>query len=169
MPLPVVPLDSPNEKQHRTVIATSLNELVKFYNTIREGSWTVAIRGSGTAGTYEIASQNCRYTRIGRRVWLDVDLTMAAAVTGGGTGYLQMTGAPFTKAANTRPCGSVRTSGVDIAAGAHISLAFIALSATSVLYIFETNDNAATTDLQVAGLAANDVITGSICYETDDP
>lgn len=34
MSLPVVPLDSQNERQHRTVIATTLNELAKQYNVL---------------------------------------------------------------------------------------------------------------------------------------
>lgn len=169
MPLPVVPLDSPDERQHRTVIATSLNELVKFFNTIKSETWTAAVRGSGTAGTYEIASQNCRYTRIGRRVFLDISITMAAAVTGGGTGFLEITGAPFTKIANSLPYGDARLSGVDYTAGAMISLGFITSAATSILYFDETTDNAAASQVQIAGLSANDVLNGSICYETDDP
>lgn len=34
MPLPVVLLDTPNERRHRTEIATALNELVKFVNRL---------------------------------------------------------------------------------------------------------------------------------------
>lgn len=168
MSLPAVPLDSSDEKQHRTIIATVLNELVKLFNKTTSGTWTPVIRGSGTAGTYEIASHLCRYQRIGRLVVLDVRITMAAAVTGGGTGYLQITGAPYVKVANSSPIGSVRLSGVDYAANATLSMLFIDPAATSTLFFSETNDNAAATDLQVAGVAANDILGGSICYETDD-
>jgi hypothetical protein len=171
MPLPVVPLDSPNEKQHRTVIATSLNELVKFFNTIKSTtSWTPVIRGSGTAGTYEIASSTSTYSRIGRWVKLDFFITMAAAVTGGGTGYMQITGAPYTKAAGTFPIGSVYTSGLNFAAASpSLSLQFIAATATSTLFIHENVDNSAGNDFPVSGVAANNMLAGSILYETDDP
>lgn len=169
MPLPFVPLDTTNERQHRTLIATTINELIRACYP-REGDWTAAIRGSGTAGTYQIASQTCRYTRIGRRVWLDVGITMAAVVTGGGTTALQITGAPYAKAASTFPVGSVRLNGLDTSAGAvHASLVFSATSASSILMISETQDNAAPTDFAISGIAANDTIHASICYETDDP
>jgi hypothetical protein len=168
MSLPVVPTDSANEKQHRTVIATSLNELVKFFNTIKSEPWTPVVRGSGTAGTYQIASNLCRYSRIGRRVWLDVLITMAPVVTGGGTSALAITGIPFAKIANSYPVGAARLSGVDWTAGANLCIAFDNTAASSTLVFQETNDNAANTQVAITGLAANDVIFGSICYETDD-
>lgn len=170
MTLPVVPTDSANEKQHRTVIATSLNELIKFYNTIKTDTWTAVIRGNTTAGTYEIGTQNCRYTRIGRRVFLDVYIRLAAAITGGGVGYLQITGAPHTKIATTFPQGSVLLESINTSVtGSSLSLSFDSVNATSVLYLAETSDNAASGRVPISGVSANDEIYGSICYETDDP
>lgn len=167
MPLPAVPLDSSNEKQHRTMIATVLNELVKHYQ--QSDSWTPVISGAGTAGTYEIATNQSRYTRIGRRVFLDVDIVLAAAITGGGAGNLQITGVPYGKMDATLPQGSVRLNGVDYAASASLSIQWNASSGATALLIAETNDNAATTFTQISGVAANDRIAGSISYETDDP
>lgn len=132
------------------------------------GSWTAAIRGAGTAGTYEIATQNCRYSRIGRRVWLDIFIIMSATVTGGGTSYLQITGVPFIKANNTLPQGAVYVDNVDYTGTANLTLSFTQISPSSVLYINETNDNAGAVALAVAGLSANDQIFASISYETDD-
>lgn len=166
MTLPSVPLDSANEKQHRTLIATTLNELVKQFP--QHGDWTASIRGAGTAGTYEIASQFCRYTRIGRRVWLNVLVTMGASVTGGGTSNLQIIGAPFSRMTGSGPVGEVSLSGVDLTAGT-ISIALSFDSGGSSLEILQTSDNAAVASCPISGLAANDVIIGSICYETDDP
>jgi hypothetical protein len=168
MALPLVPLDSADEKQHRTIIATVLNELAKQYP--KHGSWTAAIRGSGTAGTYELASQISRYSRYGRRVFIDTDITLAGAITAGGTGYMQITGAPYSKAASTNPIGHVWSSGLDFTtSGAFLSAQFISTTETSVLYLREHSDNAVGTDFQIVGLAANDIIRVSICYETDDP
>lgn len=133
------------------------------------GPWTATIRGSGTAGTYQITTQRCRWTRIGRRVWLDVYIVMAAVVTGGGTGHIQITGLPFAKIADSLPIGSVRLDAVDWAAGANVVLSWSTAAASSTLVIDEVNDNASTTDVAIAGLGgANDAIYGSICYETDD-
>jgi hypothetical protein len=167
VPLPLVPLDSENDKQHRTIIATVLNELAK--QAPQSGSWTAVIRGSTLAGTYEIASQLTRYTRIGRRVWLDFYIVMAAAITAGGTGSLQITGLPYAKAADTLPVGPVSVDGYDTSANANLVVTFAALTASSILNIREYYDNAGANGLAITGIAANDIINGSICYETDDP
>lgn len=166
MSLPVVPTDSNNEKQHRTVIATVLNEIAKQFP--QHAPWTPVVRGSVTAGTYEIASNFSRYTRIGRRVWLDVGVVFAAVITGGGAGNLRIA-APFTKAANTFPIGTVQTAGPDWDAGAVPGLAFTDTAATADLFIREQFDNAVAQQLAIAAISANDSIFGSICYETDDP
>jgi hypothetical protein len=167
MPLPVVPLDSANEKQHRTIIATLLNELAKQFP--QHGDWTPAVSGSGTAGTYEIATNLSRYTRIGRRVWLDFYIVMAAALTAGGTGTLHITGAPFAKAANTLPVGAVSVDGYDTSANANLVVSFSAIAASAILIVREYYDNTGANGLAIAGIAANDILNGSICYETDDP
>jgi len=142
---------------------------VELANAMMDSStWTAAIRGSGTAGTYQILSQNCRYSRIGRRIFLDLNITMAAAVTGGGTGALNITGVPFAKIADAFPIGAVSLDGLDWTAGALLALTFTTAGAGSTLQIRETNDNAAAAGLAVSAIAANDVIAGSISYETAD-
>jgi hypothetical protein len=167
MTLPAVPLDSANERQHRTMIATVLNELAKQFP--QHGSWTAVIAGSTGAGTYEITTNSCRYTRIGRRVWVDVFIVMAAAVTGGGTGTLNITGLPFIKSTGTYPIGGVQLAGIDWTAGTNLTIGFSTSLASSTLLIQETADNASYTQVPISAIAANDQIFASICYETDDP
>lgn len=167
MPLPVVPLDSDNEKQHRNVIATVLNELAK--QAPSHGGWTATILGSGTAGTYEITSQFCRYSRIGRRVWLDMYIELAGAITGGGTGTALINGAPYAKAANTLSQGSLAVSTVNYTAGGSLSLSWSSTGASSSLVLVESVDTAAVAALAIGALAATSQIRASISYETDDP
>jgi hypothetical protein len=134
------------------------------------GPWTAGVRGSGTAGTYEIGTQFCRYTRIGRRVWLDVYINFAGAVTGGGTGDLNVTGVPFAKVANTFPIGTLYTNGLDFTtSGASLTMQFSTTGASSTLFIKENVDNSAGNNLPISGVSASDTFYGSICYETDDP
>ena len=129
------------------------------------GTWTAAVVGSGTAGTYEILSQYSEYVKIGAKVWLNTYITLAAAITAGGTGNLTITGAPFTKKANHGPCGPCRFSGVDWVAGSNLTAIFNSVTGASTSLIFiETPDNAAATAMAVSGLAANDVISFSIEY-----
>jgi len=163
--LPLNALDDPNMRRRVIEILNQLTELLP----VESGTWTATIRGSGTAGTYEIATQYSRFTRAGRRIWLDFYITLAGAITAGGTGFIQITGAPFSKAADSDPVGAVRLSGVDWTAGSQHTASFIAVTETSTLYIDEYPDNGAQTQLQISGLAAGDSIIGSICYETDDP
>jgi hypothetical protein len=166
--LPTNALDDPGpaSTNMRRRVVENLNELGRYP---QEGAWAPVVMGSGTAGTYELAMDNCRFTRIGRRVFVDVGLQFAAAITGGGTSALSITGLPFEKSPDTFPVGAVVLDGVDWTAGANLSLAFSAISASSTLTIRETNDNAANAFLQIGAVAANDQIYGSISYETDDP
>jgi hypothetical protein len=102
-------------------------------------------------------------------VWLDVRIVLAAAITGGGTSLVQIIGIPFAKSANTFPAGATVLVGVDWTAGSNLTLAFDGVNASSILGITQTQDDASIAGLPVSGLAANDQIIGSICYETDDP
>jgi hypothetical protein len=129
-----------------------------------ESTWTAVVSGSGTAGTYELQTNQCQYIRIGRVVHLQAYLKFAGAVTGGGTGYLKITGLPFQKMSNSLPLGSITLDGVDYAASASLSVGFESPGASSTLAINETNDNAASTAVQIAGVAANDSIFFSITY-----
>lgn len=93
-------------------------------------------------------------------------MEFATSITGGGTGYLQITGAPFTKTENSNPAGPVRMSGIDFTAGSFVSAGFISSGASSIFCLYETNDNAAYSLVQISGVAATDVIVFSISYDT---
>lgn len=130
-----------------------------------EGTWTAAIAGAGTAGTYEIATNQCTYTRIGRAVHLQGRIVLASSVTGGGTGAITITGLPFAKAANSAPQGAVSLGSVDLPADiASLAISFASVGASSTLVITEVMDNAAATNTGVSALAANDEIAFSITY-----
>jgi hypothetical protein len=139
---------------------TTSSELLNDYE---EGTWTPVIRGSGTAGTYELSTDYTTYTKIGRQVTLTGQLNLGVSITGGGSGYLQITGAPFTKAANTVACGTVRLGGVDFT-GNYVTMAFTSVSATTDLFLSETVDNGANIDLPISAIAAGDNILFSITY-----
>jgi hypothetical protein len=58
-----------------------------------EGTWTPAITGSTTAGVVQYYDQNGTYTKIGRVVFITVNLIW---LNGTGTGDLRISGLPFT-------------------------------------------------------------------------
>lgn len=124
------------------------------------------VRGSTTAGTYEIASQVSNYTLIGRTVTINAKITMAGAVTGGGVGDLTISSLPYPCRAGTLAFGVASMSGVDwTTVGASICCSIDAAVATGLIYFPENNKNAATTYIPISGVTANDVISFSISYE----
>jgi hypothetical protein len=154
-------------EQHLQTFVKQTFEQFKFL-TPSEDEWTAAIRGAGTAGTYEIASQLSYYYRIGDWVFLTTQITLAAAVTGGGTSSLNITGVPFVKRASHNPVGTVVFTGVNWTAGANLAVSFVSSSnESSTLQIVETTDDAAVSALVIGSLAANDIIFATIAYLTN--
>jgi hypothetical protein len=135
----------------------------ELLNDYEEGTWSPTIRGSGTAGTYELATDYTTYTKIGRQVTISGAIRLGTSITGGGTGYLQITGLPFQKAANTQAMGSVLLNGVDFT-GSYVTISFTSVSASSILYLTETVDNSTPIDLPISAVAANDEIVFTITY-----
>ena len=129
-----------------------------------EGTWTPVLRGSSTEGTYEQATFFALYTKIGRQVTLNAQINLASSITGGGTGYLQITGLPFAKSTNQEALGSCWFSGVDFT-GSFVVPRFVSTAgAGSVIYFIESVDNGSVLDLPISGIAANDIINFSLTY-----
>jgi hypothetical protein len=129
-------------------------------------TFTAVVSGSGTAGTYQIASQVSTYTIIGRSITVNSQITMAAVVTGGGAGNLQITGFPNSGKAATLAFGSVVLSGVNYTtAGASIAAEMNGTSHPTAVWFAETADNAASAYIPIGAVTANNVIAFSITYE----
>lgn len=159
----------------KSIIVGILNSRIANADTtlgdgvMRSGVWAPVIRGDGTAGTYEQASAFARYSRIGRRVWLDFFVQLAGAVTGGGTGAINVTGLPFAKSNGSFPVGAIMIYGIAYTAGAHLSINFGTTSITSALYLYQSTNGAIWASIPVSAVVANSRWAASITYETDDP
>jgi hypothetical protein len=140
---------------------TMTSELLSDYE---EGTWTPVIRGSGTAGTYELALNRTTYTKIGRQVTLEAVILLASSVTGGGTGYLQITGAPFAHVALTTSNGNGALS-TDMAKSAGTLWAVVQFASTSILY-FQESGATTLTDFPVSSAVANKSIYFTYTYFT---
>ena len=136
----------------------------ELFDDYEEGNWTPVLRGATTAGTYETAAISGQYTKIGQQVTIQCYMEFANVITGGGSGYAQITGLPFAKAADTTfPTGALFTKGVDWAAGTPI-VAPITSGSTSILYFPEIIDNAANNNIDISGFSAQDVIAFTLTY-----
>jgi hypothetical protein len=144
---------------------TGTSELLADYE---EGVWTPVVRGSGTAGTYEIDSgaSYSVYTKIGRLVTVHSQIVLAGAITGGGTDNLQITGLPFAKAGNSQAAGAVYLSGVDFSDTARYVLPLFTTggAGSTTLNLQQNFDNAGGSQVQISGLSAGDVIITTITY-----
>jgi hypothetical protein len=58
-----------------------------------EGTWTPVVKGTSTVGTATYTTQNARYTKIGRMVFIEFYLVWNS---GNGTGNIFIDGLPFT-------------------------------------------------------------------------
>jgi hypothetical protein len=130
-----------------------------------EGTWTPAISGDGTAGTYTNGTTQATYTKIGRMVTVNFGIGSFSTATGG-TGNLRITGLPFTKTAGQSPTGSVWFSSVNTGASV-ISLALVfstAAGASATLNVNEVVDNAVVQLTPISGVGVSSQIHGSITY-----
>jgi len=131
-----------------------------------EGTWTATVTGSTTAGTYETGTQVCNYTKIGNKVTITAQIPMASSITGGGAGYIKLSGIPFAKKAASAAIGAVTFSGIDYTAD-YITVEPTSVnSSVSTLLFYETIDNSGLSTVDIAGLSANDTIRFSLTYFT---
>ena len=145
------------------VAASDANTLDDY----EEGTWTPVIRGSSTAGTYELITAIGFYTKIGRQVTLSMVLKLDTTITGGGTGYTQITGLPFGHKDNSQPALACATSGIDYSTN-YTSIFFCPISgnSTTTWFLSETGDNVIENDLPISAISANDFVTCSSSYIT---
>jgi hypothetical protein len=118
-----------------------------------EGTFTVSVRGSNTAGTYTISSQTCAYVKIGRLVSVSIAIGGFSAATGG-AGYMQITGMPFTN--SFAVAGTVQGNNLDFNASTLYSIVdFISSSGQTILYFRDVRDNANGADFSIAGISTS--------------
>jgi hypothetical protein len=108
-----------------------------------EGTFTLTMAGSSTAGTVTYGTRKGEYTKIGNlvtaRFYIDwSDFT--------GTGDMRFGGLPFT-ASNDQNAGACVTSGVDLPAGT-VNLTAFAFNLQSYAIIVASTDNGASANVQ---------------------
>lgn len=149
--------------EHLQRFVSEVFEQIRFL-TPEEGEFELDfLGGAGTAGTYEIATQANRYYRIGDFVFATIDVTLAAAITGGGVGALQLGELPYEAIDTHKPVGSFYSLGVNFDTSHQV----VCNADGSRVTINEIFDNGAAAGLDVGALAANDRMIASVCYVTN--
>ena len=129
-----------------------------------EGTWTPTLVGNTTAGTYAIAASNCSYTKIGRQVTIQGELTMT--VTSAGTGLAKFGGLPFISDGGPAVVGNVRLVGITLPASALYMVGSLWTTSTTDFTVSAVKDNASPVSLDISGISTGDVVRISMTYFT---
>ena len=144
-----------------TPAAGMTSQLLNWYE---EGTWTPTLSGSGTAGTYQLATASGWYTRVGRSITVIFNVQLAAVVTGGGTGFAVLGGLPFNTATTNAAAGAVTLGGVNYTAGTNYVTVMPRSTGSSQLIFEEVNINGAVNDMAISAFGVNDTIKGTLTY-----
>ena len=128
-----------------------------------EGTWTPALRGSGTAGTFNLGTAVGKYTKIGNMVTLYCAITVTS-VSGSPTGDLQITGIPFAVATGTSGNGAAQTQYVGFTQNATVS--FSTRGSISVLYLCAVNGSQQAVVCQANAVGGSAIVDFCISYPT---
>lgn len=120
-----------------------------------EDTWTPTYEGATTPGVTTYTTQVGNYTRIGRVVFAQFDLTWTAAT---GTGVVRIGGLPFTSATGIIVAYAVATANVTFANG---SIQGLFQGANTKAQLFSPATNAAGTELAIE---AAGTIRGMVIY-----
>lgn len=93
--------------------------------TYSSGTFTPAVSGTVTAGSATYLTQNGSYTRVGNKVFFDIQLNWN---TGTGTGNLRITGLPFTSSGST---AAISIGAFSAALGAGITGSYLSVNSTA--------------------------------------
>lgn len=144
-----------------THAAGMTSELLNWYE---EGTWTPTLAGSSTAGTYELAIASGWYTRVGRSITVIFNVKLAAAVTGGGTGFAVLSGLPFNTAITAAAAGAVTLGGVNYTVTTNYVTVMPRSVGSAQLIFEEVNINGAVNDIAISAFGVNDTIQGTLTY-----
>jgi uncharacterized protein YaiE (UPF0345 family) len=160
---------NPNDVNRVTVTSDGLTfngdtAAANALDDYEEGTWTPVLRGSSTAGIYEISDPYAVYTKIGRQVTAGLQFTLSSSITGGGSGYAVIEGLPFNKRANAQFQGICTFEGVAYS-GDIVTMEFVSpSSATALIYFRQSTSDASGSDLNISAFSANDQVKMTITY-----
>jgi len=127
------------------------------------GSWTPALAGSSTPGTFPLTASSGKYTKIGNMVTLYCAITVGTP-SGSPSGNLEITGLPFGCAAGTSANGAAQIGGVGQSTVQGVS--FSTRGASNVLYVTYIDGSNLAQVIQAGSVATSAIIDFCISYPT---
>ena len=150
-----------------TGAGSSTTSSAHLLDDYEEGTWTPGVEGLVTPGTYTISTAVGTYTKIGNQVTI-VGRMDTITETVAGSSSVQITGLPFASATNAvYSIGTIELSNWNID-NATNSLNCFALNNAVKLYIRETRDGLAITNVNLADLiSGSSIIRLTMTYLVD--
>lgn len=136
----------------------------ELLNDYEEGTWTPLVRGTSTAGTYELQNAYGKYVKVGDLLMIEAYIQLASVITGGGTGNLGITGLPFGKPANAYPTGAAYVANVTITVSP--IMVFGSFGASTTLLLQQNASGGFGTSVAIGDVTAGDYISFSMTYRT---
>jgi hypothetical protein len=109
-----------------TGTAGMTSELLNWYE---EGTFTPTVRGTSTVGTATYTTQSGTYTRIGRMVYFQLELSWNS---GTGTGQMRLGGLPFTCGNSNCAVSIGDVENVALTAGYYMAGAYVFANSTQI-------------------------------------
>lgn len=163
MTLQLIQTDLPNEKarQHRTLIATTVNELAKVHP--EQGEWTPRIGGSVADGAHTYSVQSGSYFKIGTRVFADFAILLTAK-DAALSGTVTIKGLPFVPLVSGMYSAAIGLFGdIDLTAGKTQLTGLMGTAAE--LALLECGDGVSPAGLTAAAIGATSHVRGSVNYD----
>jgi hypothetical protein len=133
------------------------------FDDYEEGTWTVDIIGSTTAGSYSSISRYAWYVKVGRLVTVGF---VFYGSSGTGAGDIRISGLPFTPAGNTDAVGSLQyNAGLDLPSGTNTPSLITQPSNTDMQVRCNSDGTGAYSHMPYPTLA--NYVRGSISYYTN--
>jgi hypothetical protein len=129
-----------------------------------EGTWTPVVAGSATAGTYTLASNTSKYTKIGRYVFCSMSITFSAA--SGGSGIIRISGLPFNYAAGSISSASIASDFLNTTSATSngLSLFLDQGGSSDVMSLVLSLDNAAFENVAISAVSTSTRFFATISY-----
>ena len=127
-------------------------------------SFSPALRGGTTAGTYTISNNASYYTQIGPIVFINMSFSYSFTVAGAGTGDLQITGMPVTSSNDTNSESLFTFIGDGMAASAEDCLGV--LGPNSTVMTVEKQNNVSRTVITITSAVVDGKISISGFYRS---
>lgn len=129
-------------------------------------AWTPVL-SCVTPGTLAVTytTQLGRYFRIGNLFVGSFNITVNTITVGTGTGEIRITGLPFTSASQVAWHGAIYLSTVDMPTASPMTTVTMVNPSTNYIIFRQPLDNTGASASTIGGVAANDILQGTISFE----